>query len=377
MAGQLSERSAQSSRVHEGVLATEGKSSRARIYEVNPLKDKRWQELVDWHPQASIFHSVGWLESLSDTYGYEPVVYTTTPPSSELENGLLFCRIRSSATGNRMVSLPFSDHCAPLCDPGQEFDCLIECMHTDRIRQEWEYLEVRPAGGSFGNTIKRRGFRVAAKYVLHRVDLEPTAEELFRRMHKDSIQRRVRHAERVGVVEVCGKSQKLLREFYWLLVRTRARQYLPPQPFAWFKNLVERTGDALELRLAYLENVPVAAVMVLHFKDTSYYKYGCSDERFHNLGAMPLLLWRALLHAKSIGSKTFDLGRTEDGHQSLLAFKNHWASVSESLTYWTFPSKVTLTAIKDWKLTMVNRICAHMPHRILAAAGSLLYRHVG
>jgi hypothetical protein len=375
---QLIEISKQGSREHEeNALASTNRHSRPRVYEVDPLNDRRWKDLVKSHPNASIFHSVGWLDSLSRTYGYEPVVYTTSSPTSELENGLLFCRVRSWATGNRIVSLPFSDHCAPLCDPGEEFDRLIQCMHIDRIRQEWDYLEVRPAGGNFENSVKKRGFKSAGKYVLHRVDLEPKEEEIFRRLHKNSIRGRVRHAERVGVVEVRGNSQKLLREFYWLLVRTRARQNLPPQPYAWFKNLVDRTGDAMDLRLAYMGNVPVAAVMVLHFKDTSYYKYGCSDERFHKLGAMPFLLWRALLNAKSIGSKTLDLGRTDHGHRSLIAFKNHWASVSESLTYWTFPSKVSLTAVKDWKLTMVNRICAHMPHRILAAAGSLIYRHAG
>jgi hypothetical protein len=377
MQHQLIEISQQSSREHAAILASASRQTRVQVYEVDPLKDRRWNDLVQWHPHASIFHSVGWLDSLSRTYGYEPVVYTTSSPTSELENGLLFCRIRSWATGNRIVSLPFSDHCAPLCDPGEEFDRLIQCMHTDRIRQEWDYLEVRPVGGNFENSVRKRGFKSAGKYVLHRVELEPTPEELFQRLHKNSVQRRVRHAERVGVVEVCGKSQKLLKEFYWLLVRTRARQSLPPQPYSWFKNLVDRTGDAMDLRLAYMGNVPVAAVMVLHFKDTSYYKYGCSDERFHNLGAMPFLLWRALLHAKSIGSKTLDLGRTEDGHRGLIAFKNHWAPVSESLTYWTFPSKVSLTAMRDWKLTMVNRICAHMPHRVLAAAGSLIYRHAG
>jgi hypothetical protein len=377
MQDQRGEMSLQASRANETFPASESRHGLARVYEVDPLKDNRWQDFVNRHPRASIFHSVGWLDSLSRTYGYEPVVYTTSSPTSELANGLLFCRIRSWATGNRIVSLPFSDHCAPLCDPGEEFDSLIDHMRTDRVHHDWEYLEVRPVGGNFGNTIKQRGFKKAGKYVLHRVDLEPTAEEIFRQLHKDSIQRRVRHAERVRVREVCGKSEKLLREFYWLLVRTRARQNLPPQPYVWFKNLVDRTGDAMDLRLAYMENVPVAAVMVLHFKDTSYYKYGCSDERFHNLGAMPFLLWRALLHAKSLGSKTLDLGRTEDDHHGLLAFKNHWAPVSESLTYWTFPSNMSLTAMKDWKLKLVNRICAHMPHRMLAAAGSLMYRHVG
>jgi len=126
-----------------------------------------------------------------------------------------------------------------------------------------------------------------------------------------------------------------------------------------------------------MKDVPVAAVLVLQFKDTSYYKYGCSDERFHKLGAMPFLLWRAILKAKSVGSRTFDLGRTGDDQHGLIAFKNHWTPISESLTYWTFPSDQSITFIKDWRQRMVKRVCARMPDRLLAAVGTLLYRHIG
>jgi lipid II:glycine glycyltransferase (peptidoglycan interpeptide bridge formation enzyme) len=135
--------------------------------------------------------------------------------------------------------------------------------------------------------------------------------------------------------------------------------------------------EAVDLRLAYMKNVPVAAVWVFHFQGKSYYKYGCSDGRFHKLGAMPFLLWRAILNAKSIGSKTLDLGRTGADHQSLIAFKNHWTPASESLTYWTFPSEQSITLIEDWKQKIIRRVCAHVPDRLLAAVGTLLYRHAG
>ena len=38
-----------------------------------------------------------------------------SPPDEPLENGFLFCRVESWLTGRRLVSLPFSDHCEPLC----------------------------------------------------------------------------------------------------------------------------------------------------------------------------------------------------------------------------------------------------------------------
>ncbi len=369
--------SRQESRVNSGILAGENNHGLASVHEVDPRGDIRWQSLVERHPHGSIFHHVGWLNALYRSYGYEPTVFTTSPSTSDLENGMLFCRIRSWVTGSRIVSLPFSDHCAPLCDWGTEFGSLIGHLQATRVKQNWKYVEIRPVNGEFDGTAKKLGFETAGKYILHCIDLEPAAEEIFRRLHKDSVQRRIRHAERFGVVEVCGRSQGLLKDFFRLMVRTRARHNLPPQPYHWFKNVLECMGDAADVRLAYMQNVPVAAILALHFKGASYYKYACTDERFHHLGAMPFLLWRLILKAKSIGSRTLDLGRTGSDDSGLITFKNHWTSISQQLTYSVFPSDQSPTFIKDWKLTMFKHFCALLPNGALTAAGRLIYRHIG
>ena len=49
-----------------------------RFYQIDPTKDARWAELVERHPKASVFHTVGWLKTLRRTYGYEPVAFTTS-----------------------------------------------------------------------------------------------------------------------------------------------------------------------------------------------------------------------------------------------------------------------------------------------------------
>jgi len=63
------------------------------VFKLNPLQDPRWQDLVDRHPHGSVFHSSAWLDALSRTYGYEPVVYTTSPPANKLSNGIVFSRV--------------------------------------------------------------------------------------------------------------------------------------------------------------------------------------------------------------------------------------------------------------------------------------------
>ena len=349
-----------------------------KLYQVDPTKDPRWAELVERHPRASVFHTVGWLQALRRTYGYEPVAFTTSPPTGDLKNGLVFCRINSWLTGRRLVSLPFSDHCEPLCDSTEELNFLIRYLQTALEHQNWRYLEVRPINGNFGQTDDKIGFLPATRYFLHTLSLRSDLDALFRGLDKDCVQRRIQRAERAGLLERCGRSEELLKEFYALFVITRSRHRLPPIPYAWFRNLVNCQGKALEIHLAYKNETPVAAILTLRCRDVVYYKYGCSDAQFNKFGAIPWLLWRSIAAAKSDGALEFDMGRTEEGNAGLLAFKNHWVPHSKRLVYWRFPgTSHSLDSIDGWKLKMAKRIFSYMPDRLLTMTGRLFYRHIG
>lgn len=351
-------------------------SSVSMIYELDPLGDQRWQSFVERHPNASVFHSAGWLEAVRRTYGYQPVVFTTSSPTDELRNGLLFCQVRSWLTGPRMVSLPFSDFCEPLCDSG-EFDVLIRHLQSTRDQEDWKYLEIRPVDGDFECEALAAGFRIRDRFLHHRVSLQPSVEDLLLSFHKDSVQRRLQHAERAGLDEQVGRSEKLLKDFYGLFMLTRRRHSVPPQSQGWFRNVIQCMGESLAIRAAYKNEIPIAAVMTLRFRDTVYYKYGCSNARFHNLGAIPFLLWRAMCAAKSSGATEFDLGRTELENTGLITFKNKWARDPRELTYWRFPGSPDDSVRAKWGMKLIKTVFSLMPNRLLTATGRFLYPHIG
>jgi hypothetical protein len=93
---------------------------------LDPLTDSRWPGFVERHSAASVFHSRGWLRALQKTYGYEPLAITTSTPIEPLTNALLFCVVQSWMTGDRVVSLPFTDHCEPLVENIKQFRASID-----------------------------------------------------------------------------------------------------------------------------------------------------------------------------------------------------------------------------------------------------------
>jgi CelD/BcsL family acetyltransferase involved in cellulose biosynthesis len=346
---------------------------------IEPLKDSRWDFFLGKHPRASLFHSSPWLESLSRTYGFQPVAYTTSPEGEALENAMVFCRVESWLTGRRMVSLPFSDHCEPLVDSTKDQAVLAAALMQEVGEQRWRYLEIRPLQPfEMVSALPR----TAVSYAFHQLDLGPDIATIFGGFHKSSTQRKIRRAEREGLVYQEGSTQALLDDFYHLFTLTRKRQGLAPQSKAWFANLMECFGDSLKVRVAFRDGEPIAAMITIRYKDTMTYKYGCSDVRFNRLGSMHLLFWNAIQEAKFSGLRFLDFGRTDADQQGLITFKNRWGASQSVLTYSRYGAAEKSTHIFDlysseWKSRAAKYTLKHISPAILPVIGQILYRHIG
>jgi CelD/BcsL family acetyltransferase involved in cellulose biosynthesis len=349
------------------------KLSPTTVHEIDPLRDSRWEVFIKGHPRASVFHSTKWLRSLQTTYKYDPLVVTTCPPGATLTNGLVFCKVKSWLTGKRFVSLPFSDHCEPLVNTSGELDNLLLHMKQYVEMGKWKYIEIRPSSPRLWS---QAGLCKTVTYSFHRLDLRKCAGELFHNFHKDCVQRKIRRAEREKLQCEEGTSEVLLRKFYKLLVLTRRRQFLPPQPLSWFRQLIAAFGEDLKIRVATKDGLPVASILTLSHKQTMVYKYGCSDARFHKLGGMALLLWRAIQEATDKGCEEFEMGRSDKGNLGLISFKEHWGTVGTQLSYWTYPHQPE-TASSARQKAVLRRLVPLTPDFALKAAGNLLYGHNG
>jgi hypothetical protein len=361
-----------------GFAAIPGWASKDRIkqhklFTLDPLSDPRWPALIGSHPAASICHTTGWLRALQRTYNYRPVVLTTSSPQEELRSGVVFCLIQSWLTGRRLVSLPFSDHCEPLANGPEELDTLIEGLITEFRRRGCKRVEVRPVG----TLSEGQGLESSQEFVCHKLDLRDGRESVFRRLHKDCVQRKIRRAEREGLTCEDGRSAELLNQFYRLLVISRRRQQLPPQPLAWFRNLIGCLGDQVNISVASKGDQSIAAIMTLRFRDVLTYKYGCSDHRLHCLGGMQLLLWKAIEQAISAGLRELDMGRSDLDSTGLITFKDRWATARSRLIYWASPAQSTARSQSGWKLNAAKRIFSHTPATWLTLVGNSLYKHIG
>lgn len=372
-----------------GSTALRGMDNPGVMEWIDPISDRRWTEFLERHRQSSVFHTVTWLESLRRTYGYGIVALTSCAPEGQLTDGIPFCQVKSWISGSRLVSLPFSDHCQPLLDHGRDFEALLFHLSLRYRRTECKYIEMRgfelpncgtarlPSATYQDQADQNRGngnvFEIG-QYNSHNIDLRSDLKTLFSNFHKSCIQRKIERAERERLAYEAGRSEPILAKFYHLLLLTRRRHGLPPQPKAWFRNLIDGFGDDLTIRVASKHQQPIAGMLTLRHKKTLVYKYGVSDATYHRMGGMPMLFWKAIQDEQVRGAEELDLGRSDVTNSGLNQFKEHLGGIPRRLIYVRMGSHPD-ALIAAQPMARVHALFARMPAPLAQVAGRLLYKH--
>jgi lipid II:glycine glycyltransferase (peptidoglycan interpeptide bridge formation enzyme) len=269
----------------------------------------------------------------------------------------------------RLVSLPFSDHCAPLVEGPEQLHCLLAGLQQRIDRRDWNSMEVRA-----NEAVPVEDQPENEDLVLHHLDLQPSLQQLFDGLHPSCTQRKIKRAAREELSYEEGTSESLLHDFYRLLVITRRRHGVPPQPFQWFLNLAAHLKDSMKLRAAYKDGKPIASILTLRYKQTMMYKYGCLDDRFSAMGGTQFLFWHTIQEAKSAGLSFLDLGRTDVANAGLLKFKDRWGAARTNLHYYQYPVG-TANTVKVIQTNLVKALCSHLPVGVLEVAGKVLYKY--
>ena len=347
------------------------------VYAIDPLVDPRWPAFLENRPDASVFHSRGWLEALKRTYGYLPVVYTTCAPGMPLTDGIALCQVNSRLTGRRLVSVPFSDHCEPLTDEPDDLHELLRGLVAVAKQEKLKYVELRPLTGMLHDCAEKAGFVRSQEFFFHTVDITPEPEVLFQQFHRTCVRVKIGRAEREGLLYEEGRSEKLLSKFYGLLLLTRRKYHVPPPPIAWFRNLAECVGENLTIRVASKDGNPVSAIITILYNNTCFYKYTGVSQDAAKMGGTHALAWRAICDSRALGATKLDFGRTDLDNETLMEYKDRWASTRSGITYYRYPESSVASASDSHDSGLAGRIFACLPDKLLILAGNYLYKHVG
>jgi hypothetical protein len=339
---------------------------------INPIGYPDWDDLIR-DTEGDVFSNTSaWANTLYDSYHYKPL-YFSIFEDSRLSALLPVIEVNSRLTGLRGVSLPFTDYCNPIIEDEKQFHDLFHHVVKYGKEKGWKYFEFR-------NEVKYpKNVNPGAKYFGHILALADDEEQIFSRF-RQSTRRNIRRAIQKEVTVTFCSSLDAIKKYYKLHCITRKRQGVPPQPFAFFKNIHDHiiSRGLGTIVLGTYQNNVISGAVFFHSGRTAFYKYGASDKRCQNLRANNLIIWEAIKWYCRNSYKSLCFGRTDMDDHGLRQFKLGWGVEEYAINYYIYDLKKN-TFIKKIKRTrpLYNKIFSKMPVSLLRLSGKLLYQHMG
>lgn len=141
------------------------------------------------------------------------------------------------------------------------------------------------------------------------LDLTPDEDTLLGGLEKDT-RWSVRQGPKRNVVVREGGDEPALRAFYELYAVTGGRAGFITRTWDYYRATWSAlfTAGLAWLRLAYVDDAPVAGAMVWRCGDRALYQTGATNEAGRKTYAAYTLLWESIVAAKRDGFRRFDLG---------------------------------------------------------------------
>lgn len=330
------------------------------------LDDPEWTSFVDAAAEAGPFHDPSWARTLADAYRFEAGALLVRDESDRVLAGLP--AIVLGRRRRRLVSLPFTDWCAPLLAPGADPSRLGAALERLRADAGLDSIEVR--GVLPGGHAEANGHR-------HVLALGPDPEPVLAGTSSSRVRRKLKRAAKAGVeVRRDAGAGGLLEHFYPLHVATRRRLGVPVQPRRFFEALgrdVLERGRGLTAT-AFLDGRAVSSAVFMAANDRLVYKFSASSRDVGDVGGAQAVVWEAARWGCANGYTSLDFGRTEAGNEGLRAFKSSWGSEEHELTY-TFFADSPPRGRSERLEQVLGAVIRRSPEFVTRAIGRAAYRH--
>jgi hypothetical protein len=334
---------------------------------VNPAEWPGWNDMILSHPEGSAFHSAEWMTVLAKTYSLTPVCLMARR-DDQTQAVVPVMEVKGLMGGRKGVSLPFTDICEPLLWEAAERSAVWEGLLGYARARSWKSVELRGGGALVGGNC-------SISYYGHTLKLDQDEEALFERL-QSSARRAVRKAQREGVCVAISTDRAAMSNYYDLHCLTRRRHGLPPQPFAFFENILEqviRKGNGIIVTASHQKG-PIAAAIFLRLGRKAIFKFGASDKQYQGLRGNDLVMWEAIRWLTRQGCATLDFGRTDRSAEGLRRFKRGWGAEEFEVNYARYDLR------KSRFVTVADRVCGWhtaffriLPIWLSRAIGSMIY----
>jgi hypothetical protein len=287
----------------------------ARVIDLDPRSDRRWDSFVRSHPGATAFHLGEWAEIMRRAYGYRPAYIAVEEPSGEL-GGVLPLFLTRGLMSRKRYRVPAiaMNSTGPLAGSAAAEAALLH-VACERTEREARLLTFQSHVGGLEELEPRLVLK--PKYPVWKAPVPAPEDVDIKRWKKHSrnLYRGVKRALDAGLTWREARGPEDLRRWYELyLVTMRKRRTLPRswRQIETTRRLLEPRG---EFRLFVVERGAemLAGVVTYPFNDVVELVYNGSDPAELELRPNHLLNWGVLGWAAQNGYGWLDIGEAKEG----------------------------------------------------------------
>lgn len=338
---------------------------------VRDCSDRRfWDDYVINNQKSSNYHRYAWRDVVENSFQH-PCYYLAAQNSNGRILGVLpLVFVKSRLFGRFLVSQPFFNYGGLLCENQEIGNALL--AEADKLRKELgaEHVELRHTNPWAA------GLPTKQHKVCMILELAKDIETQWQGFNA-KLRNQVRKAEKSGLSTATG-GRELLSDFYTVFVRNMRDLGTPVYEQKFFDELLAVFPGDSRIIAVFHEGKPVAAGLILRFRDTLEIPWASSNRDYNHLCPNNLLYWTALQHALKIGCTRFDFGRSTPG-EGTYRFKEQWGARALQLNWqYLLESGVALPELnnKNPKYEMAIRIWRRLPLTLTRILGPHIVKSI-
>lgn len=287
----------------------------ASIELLDDAANGQWDDYVERHPAANLYHLRAWKTVAEQAYGLRTRFLVARDARRALCGVLPLFRIPRPLSPYLTTGI-FGAYGAVLADDDHTARDLLLTACGEVDRRDVEFLHVKHVGDlPLGAPLVREDHWVTAM-----LDLGRSVEGLWQGL-SSNMRWSVRYAERVGLKVVRGPAE--LGAFYDVLSENMLRKGAPIYGRAFFDSLVGALGARADVVTLRYQGRTVSGALVVSFRGVTYVPFASSRPSAFRYRANNLLFWEIAKGAIAAGDHTLDFGSSMRDSTSL-DFKRGW-----------------------------------------------------
>jgi len=287
-------------------------------------EQKDWDEYINKHPNATIYHGWSIKTVIENTFGHQTHYLSARDETGKIQGTLPLVELNSRLFGHFLVSVPFFNYGGILFSDMNTQQQLLN--RASELAQELNagHIEFRDCHPQMELPVKSE--KMAMLLTL------PASTEMLWKNIGTKLRAQIKKSERNKLQTKIG-SQELVKDFYQVFSTNMRDLGTPVYSPKLFDNMLKQ-HESSRLIVIYHQGKPVSGGFLLGWRNTLEIPWASTMRSSNKLDANMKLYWEVLKYAVQNGYEIFDFGRSSKD-ASTYKFKKQWGATSFDL-YWHY-----------------------------------------